>query len=210
MSGNNETVRPLLRSLFVALACTVHLAAQDPLHEATTVDPFSDTTARNVGDILTVVIAENHKVKNEDKVDRSASNNLAWRLEAYTLGSHLLKENILPKIDSRTEKAQSGQAKQEKDAKFDARVAVIVVDVQPNGNLVVAGTRVIRIDDETKTLRISGLVRRYDVTAANTVNSSMVADAHVSFTSDGANNRMTARGPIATLFDTLVWAIWPF
>jgi flagellar L-ring protein precursor FlgH len=85
-----------------------------------------------------------------------------------------------------------------------------VIDVHPNGNLVIAGKRVIRIDDETKTIRISGLVRAYDISSVNTVNSMMVADAHISFTSEGANARMTTRGPIATLFDTFIWAVWPF
>ena len=61
----------------------------------------------------------------------------------------------------------------------------MVVDVQPNGNMVVAGKRVIQIDKETKTLRVSGLVRHLDVTAGNTVTSSMVADARISFTSEG-------------------------
>ena len=125
-------------------------------------------------------------------------------------GPFLLKSNTLPKIDARTEKGQKGQAKQEKDSRFDANVAVIVVDVLPNGNLVVAGKRVIQVDDETKTVRISGLVRMFDVSASNTVTSSMVADAHVSLTSEGGNARMTTRGPVATLFDTLIWAVWPF
>ena len=171
---------------------------------------FTDVTARNVGDILTIVISESHSITNEDKVDRSANTSLASRLEAYSLGSDAFKANTLPKVDIRTEREQVGEAKQEKDASFDARIAVIVVDVQPNGNLVIAGKRVIEVDDETKTLRISGLVRTLDVTTDNTVTSSLVADARLSFTSDGANTRMTTKGPVATLFDTLIWAVWPF
>ena len=37
-----------------------------------------------------------------------------------------------------------------------------------------------------------------------------VADAYISFTSEGANQQMVTRGPVAALFDTLIWAVWPF
>ncbi len=201
----------MLRNTILALCLGAGaVQAQDLSIGAANLDPFSDTTARNIGDILTVIISESHKIKNEDKVDRSSSANLATRLEAYTLGSDAFKTNVLPKFDSRTEREQTGQAKQEKDSRFDARIAVSVIDVQPNGNLVIAGKRIITIDDEVKTLRISGLVRAFDVSATNSVSSMSVADAHISFTSDGGNAQMITRGPIAALFDTLIWAVWPF
>ena len=195
-------------SAAATLCCTVTLCSTLPAQF--TRDLFADVSARNVGDILTIVVSETHKIKNEDKVDRRSASTLASRLEAYTLGSDAFKSNTLPKIDIRTEKEHKGEAKQEKDSKFDAQIAVIVVDVQPNGNLVIAGKRVITIDDETKTLRISGLVRTLDVSSKNTVTSSMVADARISFTSEGGNARHTTKGPVATMFDTLIWAVWPF
>ena len=49
--------------------------------------------------------------------------------------------------------------------------------MQPNGNLVVAGVRSVTVNDETRTLKISGLVRALDVTPNNTVSSAQVADA---------------------------------
>lgn len=201
-------LRTLTSIAAVTLCCTVTLCCSLPAQY--TRDLFADVSARNVGDILTIIISETHRIKNEDKVDRKSSSTLAARFEAYTLGSDAFKSNTLPKVDIRTEKEHKGEAKQEKDSKFDARIAVIVVDVQPNGNLVVVGKRIITIDDETKTLRISGLVRTLDVSSQNTVTSSMVADARISFTSEGGNTRHTTKGPVATLFDTLLWAVWPF
>jgi flagellar L-ring protein precursor FlgH len=83
-----------------------------------------------------------------------------------------------------------------------ASIAVVVIDVQPNGNLVVAGTRSVTVNDETRTLRISGLVRPLDVTPNNTVGSAQVADARIAITGEGANTRQVTRGPIGQLFDT--------
>jgi len=183
-------------------AQNLYLKARNP---AALID---DLRASRVGDILAVLISETHKVKNEDKVNRKNESNLAWGLEQYTLSSDTF--NVLPVIDSRTEKEMIGNAKQEKDSSLTARVSVVVVAVQPNGNLAVAGTRVVQIDDDTKTLKISGLVRALDVTPKNTVTSSQVADARVSLTGDGGNNNYVTRGPMGALFEALVWAAWPF
>lgn len=200
----------ILTPLLVLACLGASLPAQDLSNRGRHAALIGDHTARAIGDILTIVVRESHKIKNEDKVDRSKSSSLAASLESYSLGSDAFKTNVLPEVDVRTAQDQSGQAKQEKDSSFTASIAVVVIDVQPNGNLVVAGKRVIQIDDETKTMRLSGLVRRLDVTAANTVTSSQVADARLTFTSEGGNARMTTRGPVARFFDTLIWAVWPF
>ena len=167
--------------------------------------------ARNIGDILTVVISENSKVKNEDKVNRENMTTLAARLESYSLSESTFPENVLPQIDVRQTRSFEGNAKQEKDSKLEASIAAIVIDVQPNGNLVVAGSRTVHVDDDTRILRISGIVRPLDIDAeTNRVSSAQVADARISIDTEGANARYVSRGPVGTLFDTLVWAVWPF
>ena len=172
--------------------------------------PIEDLVAREVGDILTITIEEVTKVKNEDKVDRSNETSLSARLETYTLSDKTFETNVLPRIDIRQERSFEGQAKQEKDASLKASIAVIVVDVQPNGNLVIAGSRTVQIDDETKTFRLSGIVRPYDISTNNSISSTLVADARISLTGNGANTNYTSRGPIGAFFDTLIWVAWPF
>jgi flagellar basal body L-ring protein FlgH len=53
-------------------------------------------------------------------------------------------------------------------------------------------------------------VRQLDITPANTVGSAQVADARISITGEGGNTRQVTRGPVGQLFDTLIWAAWPF
>ncbi len=171
---------------------------------------IDDLTAAHVGDLLTIIISETQRIKNEDSVERSNTTSLQARMNAYTLGQDTFKENFLPRIDIDQSRDFEGEAKQEKDTTFEARMSVMIIDVMPNGNLVIAGSRVVEVDDEVKTLRISGVVRKLDITRDNTVTSSEVADARVSITGEGANTRVNSRGPIGTFFDTLVWAVWPF
>ena len=169
---------------------------------------IADHRAQAIGDILTITVRETQQVKNEDKVDRKNQTSLAARLEEYTINEKTF--NPLPAIDIRQAREFKGDANQEQNSSVRASIAVIVIDVQPNGNLVVAGSRLVKVDDVEKTVRISGLVRPLDIAKDNSITSEQVADARIALTSEGGNNRVTTRGPIGTLFDTLIWAAWPF
>lgn len=196
----------------VALFAVANLAvAQNPYVRANaSVGVINDLRARKVGDILTIAVREATSVKNEDKVERSNDTTLAARLEAFSLSDKTFKSSGLPKIDVRKESSFDGESKQRSDSEVRASIAVIVIDVQPNGNLVVAGTRQVSVNDETRTLKISGVVRALDVTQDNTVTSAQVADARISIVGDGAGTRQVTRGPVGQLFDTILWAVWPF
>lgn len=171
---------------------------------------IKDLRARYVGDILTITVTESLQVQNNDTVERTNATSLAAQLESFNLSDRTFKSNVLPQVDVRQDRSFEGEARQIKTSNVRASIAVVVIDRQPNGNLVVAGTRTVTVDDETKTLRISGIVREYDITFSNTIESAQVADARISLTGDGASNRVLTRGPVGALFDTLVWAAWPF
>lgn len=205
----------ILSSALTFVACfgalTASLQAQNPYKRmGVRIASIADQRARHVGDILTVTIIETTQVRNEERIERSNDTSLAARLEAYSLSNKTFNENILPRIDIRKESDFNGQARQNTNSDVRASIAVVVLDVQPNGNLVVAGTRSVKVNDETRTLRISGVVRPLDVTPNNTIGSAQVADARIAITGEGANTRQITRGPVGQLFDTLVWAAWPF
>lgn len=201
----------LLPLLICICAATPSLVAQNPYKRAgVRIAAIADQRARHVGDILTITIQEQTQVRNESRTERRNDTSLAARLEAFSLSEKTFKTNILPRLDVRKESDFNGEAKQNQNSDVRASIAVVVIDVQPNGNLVVAGARSLQIEDEKRTLRISGLVRPLDVTPGNTVGSAQVADARIAITGEGANTRQTTRGPIGQLFDTLVWAAWPF
>lgn len=201
---------PLTTVLFAIAAAAPCLAQNFYVRSGARVSSISDLRARNVGDILTITIQETHTVRNEDRVERSTDSTLAARLEAYSLSQDTFKENVLPRIDVRRQQDFNGEARQNVNSDVRASIAVMVVDVQPNGNLVVAGQRTVTVNDETKSLRVSGIIRALDVTNENTVTSAQVADARVSITGDGATTRAITKGPVGQLFDTLIWAAWPF
>ena len=76
--------------------------------------------------------------------------------------------------------------------------------------LVIEGRREIRIDNETKVIEFKGIVRRFDVSAMNTIESELVAEAHVSYIGTGNLTNATNRhGLGGWIHKALVW-LWPF
>lgn len=205
------TTRTLAFVAALLPAITGALSAQNPyVRTGARISAVADLRARSVGDLLTIQIQETHTVRNEDKTERSSDSSLSARLATFTLSDSAFPANTLPAVSVTKEQDFTGESKQNSGSEVRASIAVMVIDVQPNGNLVVAGQRTVAVNDETKTLRVSGIVRAIDVTNLNTVTSSQVADARIAITGEGGSTRQVTKGPVGQLFDTLIWAAWPF
>jgi len=165
-------------------------------------------TARRMGDLITVIISETQDLKNEERSALSKQSDLA--LELLNLDVAPDAFSTLPAYESSRADNFQGTANYEKKGAFTARLSALVIDTLPNGNLVIQGRREIRIDQELKVIEFSGLVRRYDILADNTIQSELVADARVSYSGDGPLTRSTNRvGLSGWIHDALDW-LWPF
>lgn len=170
--------------------------------------PAANKTAYRVGDLVTVIIKETQDVKNEEKTDLNKASGLDYELARFDVKPDML--NLPFGVESDRSDTFTGNAKYEKRGNFTARLTAIVMDTLPSGNLVIQGRRELRIDDEVKVIEFSGIVRRYDVTAANTIESELVADAHISYSGSGPMTRATNRhGLGGWLYEVLDW-VWPF
>ena len=116
----------------------------------------------------------------------------------------------LPDIAASSQDDFNGRANYEKRGEFTARITTIVQDVLPNGNLVIQGRREILIDNETKVIEFSGLVRRFDIKPNNTVESELVAEARVSYQGTGPQTRATNRYGLGGVMHSVIAWLWPF
>lgn len=168
----------------------------------------ANKTGSKVGDLVTIVINETQDVKNEESSDLSKSTNLNYELANFNVKPNAF--TTLPAVEATSDDSLKGTANYKKKGTFTARVTAVVVDVLPNGNLVVNARREIRIDKETKLIEFSGIVRRYDIEADNSVASELVANAVVSYVGTGPLTDSTNRkGLGAFVHDAIAW-IWPF
>ena len=164
---------------------------------------YVDDTAKNVGDVLTIQITEDSKVYNKVKrdlqkdTDRSTTFNgdLGGFADLGEFGmSAQSKNNLKSKADFKDERS------------FVDSVTVTVVDVQPNGNLVVLGTRNRNIGGDIQTIEVSGIVRPSDIAFDNSVKSEQVADFRIISKNGGCSDPYTKPGWLGGLLDLL----WPF
>jgi flagellar L-ring protein precursor FlgH len=166
-------------------------------------------TAYRKGDILTVVISETQLVSNNESSDLARATNLNYKINVFDIKPNAFQAP-LPAVDADSSDNFNGSAKYEKSGAFTARLAAVVVDTLPNGNLVVSGRREIRIDKETKLIEFTGIVRRLDIQADNTVQSELVANAEVVYRGSGPMTRSTNRnGAGSWVHDAIGW-LWPF
>lgn len=168
----------------------------------------ANKTAARIGDLITVVIEESQDVKNEETSDLQKATDLNYALENFDVKPNAF--SVLPALEASSSDNFKGTANYKKKGTFTARLTAVVVDTLPNGNLVVNGRREIRIDQEVKVIEFSGIVRRYDIRADNSVTSELVANAKVGYTGSGPLTKSTNRyGLGGWIHDALGW-IWPF
>ena len=154
------------------------------IYQASTGRPlFEDRRARYVGDTITITITENTSASktSNNKLDRSATN-----VASVTAMSRLLGQSALG-LDLNTSTANAFEGKGDAANKniFSGSITVTVIDVLPNGNLMVSGEKQLAVGNEQEFVRLSGVVNPSFVDAANTISSSKVADARIEYKSAG-------------------------
>jgi flagellar L-ring protein precursor FlgH len=169
---------------------------------------IADKTARRAGDLLTVIIAESQDVENEETTNLRKETTLDYQLESFNINPDAF--NVLPDLTASSQDDFQGTANYQKSGTFSARITALVMDVLPNGNLVIQGRREIRVDHETKVIEFSGVVRRFDVRPDNTILSELVADARVSYKGNGPLTNGTNRNGIGRLIHAALSWLWPF
>ena len=125
-------------------------------------------------------------------------------LESFNIKANAF--NPLPDLKTATSRDFKGKSEYEKTGNFEARISVTVKDVLPNGNLVVEGRRNIYKDDEEQVIKITGIVRLFDISTENTVASEKVSNAKVSYDGKGPMSHTTERNWLDNLLDLF----WPF
>lgn len=164
---------------------------------------YADDVARRIGDVLTIKITEDSKVDNKAKRDLQKDTD-----RASSFNGELGKFADLG--DFGLEASSSNQLKSKADYKdersFVDSVTVVVIDILPNNNLVVMGSRTRDIAGDKQAIEISGIVRPSDIAFDNTVRSEQVADFRIVSKNSGVAAPFNRQGWLAGIFD-LIWPL---
>ena len=163
-----------------------------------------------VHDLITVIINEISRATSKQSLDTNKEVTVQDKLNAVLDPMQLLQLRLqggnisaLDLLDLETKHEFKGDGKYKRNDQFTAQISAEVIDVKPNGNLVLQAKKIIGMDAEKKTLLLSGLARQDDITDANTILSTQIADLRVDVQHEGDLRKSSEKGLITRVLDTL-------
>jgi flagellar L-ring protein precursor FlgH len=159
---------------------------------------FQDNRARAVGDIVTVLIAENTVANEQDQRALTRNSNADATL---TFGKTADTPGQL--FGTAGNRKFAGNATMTTNRTFTDRIAATVVDILPNGNLVIEGYRSRVVAGEERVLRITGVIRQQDVAVGSTILSTQVANFRIGYLGRGPASRTANQGIVGRFFNLI-------
>ncbi|EMR14294.1 flagellar L-ring protein FlgH [Methylophaga lonarensis MPL] len=184
---------------------------------ATNISLFEDYRARRVGDILTVRLEERTLGEKESETTvRKQNNSNIDNPTVFGTQPQFSLPNQLPLADTSNNNLAfgvssshnfRGQGDSDLSNRLVGDISVSVVEVLPNGNMIIRGEKIVTINQGNEYIRLSGIVSPRDIDGSNTISSIRIADAQISYTGDGATNDANVMGWLSRFF---VSALMPF
>jgi flagellar L-ring protein FlgH len=152
---------------------------------------FKDQRAGRIGDILTVVI----QIEDEATLDNSTSRTRSAD-ESAGLDNLLGYETKIPDIfnshaipgdlvNADSDSTSTGTGSTAREEEIDLRMAAVITQILPNGNLVIQGSQQVRVNFELRDLSVKGVIRPEDITAVNEVPYDKIAEARIAYGGEG-------------------------
>jgi flagellar L-ring protein precursor FlgH len=182
---------------------------------------FIDTKARNVGDIVTVKIDESAEASNKANTDTERTSSLEAGIEKLFGLEDWWQNQILPnikgdwpRIDPFGNPSVKGNLKSKfkgdgettRSGTLSAFITCRVVDVMPNGNLKIVGTREVMVNHENQLIILSGIIRPRDISDQNVILSTFISGAKIAYSGSGIVDDRQRPGWLANLLND----VWPF
>lgn len=199
------TASGVVAAVALGIASLSVAQAQSLWNDATSKSMFADKRAGSVGDILTIIVQENTSSAKENSTKTAKNTGLDAAINTFlyspAASGLLTKGGQLPAMKMASKNTFDGGGQIQNSEKLTTRIAVRVIDVLPNGSLVLEGRRQTKIAGETTDAVLRGVVRSEDVMANNTVFSYNVADASIQYLSKGPVSDSQRKGWFTKIWD---------
>jgi flagellar L-ring protein precursor FlgH len=153
---------------------------------------FKDQRANQPGDILTVLVDISDQGQMENKTDASRTSELKSGITAAAGFEVEGKRRLLPStaqlsnlVDLKSSPNHTANGKIDRKETIKIKLAAMVIQVLPNGNLVIRGRQELRVNYEVRDVQITGIVRPQDITSENTVDYDKIAEARIAYDGRG-------------------------
>ncbi|WP_336368313.1 flagellar basal body L-ring protein FlgH [Marinobacter sp. C2H3] len=165
-------------------------------------DFYGDTTALNVGDVLTVTLQESTRASKSQDTDIKKENNISLP-NPTILGRNKL--GLTTDLDNKRD--FKGQAGADQSNSLNGNITVTVTEVLPNGVLRIRGEKWLSLTNGDEYIRLTGLVRPQDIQPDNTVASNRIADARIGYGGTGDLDQANRMGWASRFFNSEWWPL---
>jgi flagellar L-ring protein precursor FlgH len=184
--------------------------ANGSIWQASNAGLIDDHKARKRGDIITVLIVEQASASKEATTDTDRQANISASIP-YLMGlekqiAQMTSADPNNLLGASTSSKFEGSGATTRKENLVATMTAKVTDVLPTGNLLIEGRRNVKVNNEDQILVLQGTIRPRDISPDNTINSTMIADARISYTGNGVISDRQRPGWLLNILDY----IWPF
>ena len=157
---------------------------------------FGDQRARNIGDIVTVNIDINDQAQTSNTTARSRSNDISGGVTNFFGLENSLGRAFPGGFDPQNlvgvegSSNANGTGTVSRSERVNLTIAAVVTDILSNGNLVIQGRQEVRTNREVRELTVAGIVRPEDISSANSIRHTQIAEARISYGGRGDISRM--------------------
>lgn len=223
--AKSTLVTGFLLSMALLSGCTINMAQpNDPAYAPVLVAPqaavppssgslyrpgqglnlFADNKAHRVGDIITIILSERTVSQKTSNVSVAKNSDLSLNA-GPVLGTIPTFKNLSLDTEISQDRDFEGESDADQSNKLEGNITVTVAEVLGNGNLLVRGEKWMTLNRGDEYIRISGMVRPDDVSPQNTVLSSRLADARISYSGTGELANSNQMGWLTQFFNSPVW-----
>ncbi len=182
--------------------------------DASGVSLYPDSRSKNIGDLVTIRIVEDPEAKLNADTETKRSSGINAKLKFLGYMKALAEKN--PRlaqnpgeddlINASMGLSFDGEGTSNRNGHVKAYISAVVVNVLPNGNLLINGKREIKVNNEVQYITISGIIRPEDISSTNEISSAYVANARIAYSGVGVISDKQKPGWLGRVIDH----VWPF
>jgi len=187
----------ILSYIILVVAFTSTVFAQTPLWNEDSGSLFSSLKARGVGDVVTVIIQEQSIAQSKAQTNTKIKNESSGGPGRGTL-------DFISLWGLKSENNYKGDADTKRTGQLQAKISTRIVEILPNGDYRIEGTKEVNINGERERIKLSGIVRPRDIRPDNTVLSTYIADAKIMYDGKGIIDGGHKPGIITKLLNWLL------
>lgn len=195
-----------MRKISILMVCLLMLASASAQAASLWLggnDLYSSKGARDFkpGDIITIIISEESNAQSKATTQTQKDSTT----EIKNTPQIPFFKNVVNQFVGKNEFKNEfdGQGTTTRSGKLTGTVTATILEVMQNGNILLEGSRSIRVNRETQIMRVRGVARPRDIDSSNSVNSKFLADAQIKFDGNGAVGRVNKPGLITQFINVI-------